>query len=152
MTSKRALALAGLLASFAVAGCVSLATPEGYAERTRTGGYAYQAVSTDASIIAVEVYENEDPERGDLAYWTEAARKHMTLARGYALLEEGDFVSPQGPGHWMKFSKKHKGVDHLYLLGLVIDGDDIYAIEAGGETELFKDDVERVLAAFATLD
>ncbi len=152
MRSRGILALVGLLATFSAAGCVSLATPEGYAERTKTGGYAYQAVSTDASMIAVEVYENEDPERGDLAYWTEAARKHMTLARGYTLLEEGGFVSPQGPGHWMKFSKKHKGVDHLYLLGLVIDGDDIYALEAGGEAEVFGDDVERVLAAFATLD
>lgn len=133
-------------------GCVSLKTPDGYAERTRTGGYDYKAISTDASVIAVTVFDNEDREKGTLAYWAEAARKQLTLSRGYSFLEQGDFSSPQGLGRWMRFSHRYRGTEYLYLLGLVVDGGDIYALEAGGEKETFAKDLPAVLAAFATLD
>jgi hypothetical protein len=132
-------------------GCVSLTTPEGYAERTHTGGYEYKAISTDASVIAVAEYENEDKDKGTLSYWTEAARKQLTLSRGYEFEEEGEFKCPQGPGHWMRFARKYRGTDYLYLLGIVVDGGSIYALEAGGEKAVFEKDLPYVLKAFGTL-
>ncbi len=142
-------ALAGLGSG---AGCVSLKTPDGYAERTRTGGYDYKAISTDASVIAVTVFENEDREKGTLDYWAEAARKQLTLSRGYSFQEQGDFTSPQGLGRWMRFGHRYRGTEYTYVLGLVVDGGDIYALEAGGEKNTFDKDLPAVLAAFASLD
>ncbi|MBW1811163.1 MAG: hypothetical protein JRJ87_23430 [Deltaproteobacteria bacterium] len=143
-----ALAAAFLL----LAGCVSLKTPVGYAETSHTGGYAYKAISTDASVITVAEYENEDEDMGSLDYWTQAARKQMTLSRGYIFEEEGDFSCPQGSGHWMRFARKYRGTDYLYLLGIVVDGSTIYALEAGGEKAVFEKDLPFMLKAFATLN
>jgi hypothetical protein len=130
---------------------VSLTTPQGYAERTRTGEYVYKAISTDASVIAVAEYENEDKDQGTLAYWTEAARKQLTLSRGYDFEEEGEFKCPQGPGRWMRFARKYRGTDYLYLLGIVVDGGTIYALEAGGEKAVFVKDLPDVIKAFSSL-
>ncbi len=141
-----------LLAGGLLSGCVSLRTPDGYAERTRTGRYDYKAISTDASVVAVTVYENEDDEKGTLDYWIEASRKQLILSRGYEFISEGTFRCPQGPGKWMQFSRKYRGVEYLYVLGLVVDGSDIYALEAGGEKEVFAKDIPKILEAFATLD
>jgi hypothetical protein len=149
-TLRTILALAAGLAL--LTGCVSLKTPDGYAERTHTGRYAYQAISTDASVIAVSTFENEDEDKGDLAYWTEAARKQMTLSRGYTFEEQGEFRCPKGPGRWMRFAEKYKGTDYLYLLGLVVDGETIYALEAGGEKAVFEKDLANILKAFGTLN
>jgi len=134
------------------ASCISLQTPEKYAERTETGRYDYLAISTDASAISVTVRRNEDKKKGTLAYWTEASRNHLTLSRGYEFLKEGEFTSEEGAGRWMLFAKKYRGVDFLYLLGLVVDGRDIYVLEAGGEKEPFEPDVPRIVKAFETLD
>jgi len=135
-----------------LAGCVSLNTPEGYAQRTRTGGYEYKAISTDASVIAVAEYENEDEDQGTLEYWTEAARKQLTLSRGYEFEEEGKFNCSRGPGRWMRFLRKYRGTDYLYLLGIVVDGGAIYALEAGGEKAHFVKDLPRVIEAFGSLN
>jgi hypothetical protein len=149
-TFKCILALAATL--LLLDGCVSLTTPEGYAERTRTGGYEYKAISTDASVIAVAEYENEDKDKGTLEYWTEAARKQLTLSRGYEFEEEGKFNCSQGPGRWMRFTRKYRGTDYLYLLGIVVDRGTIYALEAGGEKAVFIKDLPRVIEAFGSLN
>lgn len=135
-----------------LSGCVTLETPAGYAETDRTGDYSYKAISTDANIITVKVVDNQDEKQGTLDYWATASRKQMTLSRGYELKEEGTFSCDQGPGRWFLFSRLLNGQPYLYLLGLVVDDDDIYVLESGGEEEYFKDDVKKVIAAFATLD
>jgi hypothetical protein len=149
---KAGLMITTVLALVLASGCVSLNTPDGYAERDQTGRYDYKAISTDASVISVTVQRNEDKKKGTLPYWTEASRKHMTLSRGYEFKEEGEFLSPQGKGRWMLFSRKYRGTDYLYVLGLVVDGRKIYVLEAGGELEFFENDVPKVVQAFATLD
>jgi len=141
-----------LASAVILASCVSLQTPKGYAERDRTGQYDYLAYSTDASAISVRVQKNEDRKKGTLDYWTEASRKHLTLSRGYEFQEEGKFDTDHGRGRWLLFAKKHKGVDFLYLLGLVVDGKDIYVLEAGGEKELFAQDVATVVESFESLE
>lgn len=120
--------LTTLAAALLLSSCVGLRTPEGYAETERTGPYKYKAISTDASVVTVRVHRNEDRKQGTLSYWTDASRKQLTLSRGYELKEEGEFVSPMGKGRWLLFEKKHKGTDHLYLLGLVVKGRRIYAL------------------------
>lgn len=141
-----------LFAALLAAGCINLRTPDGYAEMERTGVYDYKAVSTDASVIAVRVHRNQDKKQGTLAYWTEASRKHMTLSRGYEFKEEGEFSSEEGKGRWLLFSRKYRGTDYLYLLGLVVKGRSIYALEAGGEKGVFEADIPRLVKAFASLD
>jgi len=139
------------LAAMAVS-CTTIQTPTGYAERERTGRYDYLAVSTDASRFSMRVQHNEDKKQGTLGFWSKAALKQMTLSRGYALDKQGDFNSPKGRGHWFLFSKKYEGVDHLYILGLVVDGTKIYVMEGGGEKDAFAKDVPNLVKAFATLD
>jgi len=145
------------ICTFAVAaallsGCISLGTPDGYAERDYKGRYDYLAISTDASAIAVREFTNEDKKKGNLAYWSDAAKKHMTLSRGYEFVEEGSFSSDEGKGKWMLFNRKYRGVEYLYVLGIVVDGRSLYALEAGGEKDVFEKDLPKVKRAFATLD
>lgn len=149
--NKTILTLFGLTFLLAPA-CVTIKTPDGYAERDRTGRYRYVAVSTDASRLTMRVRKNEDKEKGTLSFWAEAARKHMALSRGYEVKEEGKFRAGQGPGHWILFSKKYSGADYLYLLGLVIDGRKIYVLEGGGEQPVFEKDIPKLVKAFETLD
>jgi len=52
----------------------------------------------------------------------------------------------------MRFARKYRGTDYLYLLGIVVDGSTIYALEAGGEKAVFEKDLPFMLRAFATLD
>ncbi|MFH1532917.1 MAG: hypothetical protein ABIK09_19510 [Pseudomonadota bacterium] len=140
-----------LLVAALASACVSLRTPDGYAEKKRTGRYDYLAVSTDASLLSLRVQPNEDRHKGTLAYWSEASRKQLTLSRGYELKEEGTFSTSKGPGRWFLFTKQWKGADHLYLLGLVVKGRKIYVMEGGGEDKLFASDVPRLVETFGTL-
>ncbi len=139
-----------LVAALATA-CVSIRTPDGYAEKKRTGRYDYLAVSTDASLLSLRIQPNEDKRKGTLSYWSEASKKQLTLSRGYELKEEGAFSTSKGPGRWFLFTKKWKGADHLYLLGLVVKARRIYVMEGGGEDGIFEGDVPRLVEAFGTL-
>jgi hypothetical protein len=139
-----------LIAALASA-CVSLRTPDGYAQKKRTGRYDYLAVSTDASLLSLRVQPNEDKKQGTLDYWSEASKKQLTLSRGYALKDEGTFATSKGPGRWFLFTKKWKGTDHLYLLGVVVKGRKIYVMEGGGEAGILEDQVPVLVKAFETL-
>jgi len=132
-------------------GTAGITTPDGYAKKQHWG-YDYMAVSTDANVVSLRVQPNEDDEKGTLDFWTEAARKHLTLSRGYTAREEGAFTSPHGPGRYILFTRDHKGIEHLYLMGLVVKGEDIFVMEAGGEKALFEPDVPKIVKAFATLE
>ncbi len=131
--------------------CVSLRTPDGYAEKKRTGRYDYLAVSTDASLLSLRVQPNEDKRKGTLEFWSKASKKQLTLSRGYALKDEGTFSTSKGPGRWFLFTKKWKGTDHLYLLGVVVKGRKIYVMEGGGEAGILEAEVPVLVEAFATL-
>jgi len=148
----KTMCILAIAAAVLLTSCVSLRTPDGYASRKRTGWHDYKAISTEGAVIAMRVEKNEDKKQGTLNYWTEAARKQMTLSRGYEIQKEGEFDSSEGKGRWMLFSHKYKGVDFLYVLGLVVDGRKIYVLEATGEKETFEADVPKVVQAFGTLD
>jgi len=139
-----------LVAALASA-CVSLRTPDGYAEKKRTGRYDYLAVSTDASLLSLRVQPNEDKRKGTLDFWSEASKKQLTLSRGYTLKDEGTFSTSKGPGRWFLFTKTWKGTDHLYLLGVVVKGRKIYVMEGGGEAEILEGEVPKLVEAFGTL-
>ncbi|MBW2701299.1 MAG: hypothetical protein JRF33_10805 [Deltaproteobacteria bacterium] len=147
MTKYSAILLLTLLGS----ACVSMQPPEGYAAHEHWA-YTLKAVSTEASVVALNQFRNQDEQRGTLAFWSEAASKHLVRSRGYAAVKEGDFTSPRGKGHWMLFSKRFKGTEHLYMLGLVLEGDKIFALEAGGEKNSLEPDLDRLVKSFATLD
>lgn len=140
-----------LLVAALASACVSLRTPEGFAERKRTGRYDYLAVSTDASMLSLRVQPNEDKRQGTLDYWSDASKKQLTLSRGYSLKEEGTFSTAKGPGRWFLFSKNWRGTDHLYLLGVVVKGRRIYVMEGGGEAGILEGEVPRLVEAFGTL-
>jgi len=140
-----------LLVAALASACVSIRTPDGYAEKKRTGRYDYLAVSTDASLLSLRVQRNEDRHQGTLEYWSVASKKQLTLSRGYELKEEGNFSTSKGPGRWFLFTKKWKGADHLYLLGIVVKGRRIYVMEGGGEDGIFAGDVPKLVKAFGTL-
>jgi hypothetical protein len=143
--------LTTLLLAALASSCVSIRTPDGYAERKRTGRYDFLAVSTDASTISLRVQANEDKRHGTLDFWSEASKKQLTLSRGYTLKEEGNFSTSKGPGRWFLFKKKWEGTDHLYLLGLVVKGKKIFVMEGGGDQEVFEEDVKQIVEAFGTL-
>lgn len=140
-----------LLAAALASSCVSLRTPDGYAQKLHAGRYDYLAVSTDACQLSLRVQRNQDKQQGTLAYWSEASKKQLTLSRGYTLKEEGIFSSRRGPGRWFLFEKTWKGADHLYLLGVVVNGRKIYVMEGGGEAAVLEGDVPKLVETFGTL-
>jgi hypothetical protein len=147
------IAIASIISSLIfVAGCgtVGLTAPDGYAKR-KSWHYDYMAVSTDANVISLRLQENEDEEKGTLDFWTEATRKHLTLSRGYEAKDEGAFKTELGPGRYLVMVKEHKGVEHLYVVGLVVTGDTIYVMEGGGEKGAMETEVPKMVAAFGTL-
>jgi hypothetical protein len=146
---KQAIYLIGFLS--VVSGCMSFDAPDGYVRKQRSGVYRIKAVSTDASVVTVRSVSNDDPEKGTLDFWCRAAKKSLTDSRGYVLKEEGNFHSGRGPGCWQTFEHKLKGVDYLYVLGLVVQNKRIWVLEGTGHTEPMTRDLPSMKTSFQTL-
>lgn len=132
--------------------CVSVKAPEGYAEQKEPWSYKFKAVSTDACVMTLKKIHNEDPRNGTVSYWYRAMKRHLVDARGYELKEEGEFSTARGPGRWMLFAYKVKGVDYLYLVGVVVKKNNIYVLESAGETAYLEKDLPALKKAFETLE
>ena len=140
-----------LVAALPLMGCVTVQAPVGYARLPDPDPYLHKAVSTDHSVFGMWSVKNTDPERGDLDYWAEATKKHLTLGAGYEFREGKAFTCGLGAGRWMLFTKKVRGSSYLYILGLVVRGGTIYCMEAGGEASVFTKDIPAIKKAFETL-
>lgn len=134
-------ALAAVLALAAASCTPTFATPKGFVELERSGGYDQRATTADGLVLAGRKIEN-DPE-GDLAFWSQAIENQMRLRGGYALLEKHKVSTAAGrEGEELRFGHDEGNRPHLYYVALFVtpgtfwkDGT-IYLIEAGGPKAL----------------
>ncbi len=70
----------------------------------------------------VWVREFEDPDQGEVAFWSAALRNDLVGRRGYTLRDEGDIDDGRGDeGHWASFTTTVDGQPYGYLAALWVD-------------------------------
>lgn len=131
-------------------------TPDSFVEldEERYSRYDYRATTADGVVVSIRAIDND--RRGTLSFWSEAVRSKLRDSRGYALLEEQDVTSRGGiQGKQMRFGRDDSGHSYRYWVTLFVRSQGrsprVWAIEAGGEDEVFerrREEVERLIAGF----
>ncbi len=121
-------------------------TPTQFVElEERAPGFAYQATSPDGVVLAVRELPNEP--KGTLAFWSEAVENQLRFARGYALLEKLPFESTKGAsGALLRFGFDQDHGAQRYTVAVLVSGDRILVLEAGGPEALMDAQAEPVAA------
>lgn|SRR5690606_9916537 len=148
-TSLVVAALFGLLAS----SCVSMQVPERFLVTTRDTA-ELKAITPDETKLWVR--EFGDPDRGDLAFWSDALKRHLVENRGYTILSEGrieDGSAHVGVEYLLEATVQGRVMRELLAL-FVTEGvleNRIRVVELVGEKEPFDAAVDEVRAAIKTL-
>jgi hypothetical protein len=114
---------------------VSLRPPAGYAEAGAARDGSYRALSPEGLPFRLRSFRNEPAK--DLAFWTEALKSHLAK-EGYRANGEGrSFQAGNLPGSVQEWVVPYGQESYLYLTALLVTGDRILLIEAGGPYKLF---------------
>jgi hypothetical protein len=137
---------------FSASGCSWMVLPPGYAEQPPSYKSDFRALSSDGCVISAKVEENYDATNGTADYWAAIVNSHLVKDSNYKFVKGEAFYCDEGPGKWALYEKTSQGADYLYLVAVVVDGDEFYVIEAGGEKTAFEKDVEKVIEALKSFD
>ncbi len=138
----------GLLSS-----CVSMQVPERFLVTTR-GADELKAITPEETKLWLR--EFNDPDRGDLAFWSEALRRDLVENRGYTLLSEGkieDAGGNVGTELVLEATIQGRAVRELLALFVFPGAFDnrIRVVELVGEKEPFEAALDEVRASIKTL-
>jgi hypothetical protein len=114
-------------------------TPEGSLELEGQGaaGYDYRAAHPDGLVMSVRVIDNA--QGASLSFYSQAVDNQLRLFRGYALVEKKSVHNADGiDGLQLRYGHDEGTKPHSYYVTLFLDGDEVFVIEQGGETELVK--------------
>jgi hypothetical protein len=142
-------ALLGLLAS----SCVSMQVPERFLVTTRSDD-ELKAITPEETKLWVR--EFDDPDKGDLAFWSDALKRHLVENRGYTLLSEAkveDGRSVEGVEYLLEATIQGRTMRELLVL-FVHEGtlsNTIRVVELVGEKAAFDAAVDEVRASLTTL-
>lgn len=147
------MALLSLLLAF-VSSCVSMQVPERFLVTAR-GTDELKAITPEETKLWLR--EFSDPDRGDLAFWSEALRRDLVENRGYTLLSEGKIEDASGNvGTELLLEATIQGRAVRELLALfVFPGafeHRIRVVELVGEKEPFEAALPEVRASIKTLN
>jgi hypothetical protein len=146
-----------LLVSLAVGGCgaaFELELPPRFVEldakAQKVVGYAKRATTADGVVVAVRVIDNAA--KGDIVFWQEAITIEMRDRRGYALLDDAELRVASGQaGRLLRFGHDEEGEAYRYWVGILVDEQRIFLVEAGGAEKVFEPvegDVEKAVRGF----
>jgi hypothetical protein len=130
-------------------------TPKGFVELEdqEDRGYAYRAVTADGLVIAIR--ERDHKPKGELEFWSKAVENQMRRQAGYAFLDSKPVQTDSGlKGVRMRFGHDRGKEPHLYDVTVLVTGDYLFFIEAGGtrkQMEANKAAVDEVVASFRAL-
>lgn len=142
-------ALLGLLAS----SCVSMQVPERFLVTSR-GSEELKAITPEETKLWVR--EFADPDHGDLAFWSDALKRHLVENRGYTILSEQkieDGGGVVGVEYLLEATIQGRVMRELLAL-FVHEGafeNRIRVVELVGEQEPFDAVVDEVRASIKTL-
>jgi hypothetical protein len=104
------------LAIPAIAGCLSMETPQRFIVTSSSSSRVVLIAPDDAKIV---VQEFDVPGDGDLAFWRDALRTDFVENRGYTLLSEQAVAHESGrEGHEFVFESTIDGSPYRYLVTL----------------------------------
>jgi hypothetical protein len=138
-----ALALAGCGPSF------KAGTPPGFLELEDPGGhYDYRATTADGLVIAARELDN--PESGELSFWSRAIENELRSNGGYALLASRSVTSKDGVrGTELRFGHDQGDAPHLYYLAVFVTPSKLCLVEAGGKKDLVARHEKEIAWAFS---
>jgi hypothetical protein len=141
-----------LLAVMGWAGCMlhSMDLPPDFVsvDKGYLGPYVVRAVAADGVMVALRVEPN--PERGTLAFWTEAITNQMA-GQGYKAAKCEDVTAATGEaGRLLTFSVQKQGVAFSYILAVFVKGNDILIAEAGGKAATVEPKLAEIKKALLT--
>lgn len=140
-----------LLAAAALAGCTGykVEAPEGFAELERQGRGRYRAVSPEGIQFSIKTEKNYPKQ--DLEYWQTAMRDHMERA-GYTLISGPErFETVKQEGVYFEWAAPYQEKDYIYLTGLVVSGNRLLILEAGGELDEFRRYQDNILESLESI-
>lgn len=148
--------LIGTLALFCalLSSCVTMQVPERFLVTTR-GVDELKAITPEETKLWVRDFD--DPDGGDLAFWTQTLRRDLVENRGYTLLSEARIEDAEGNvGVELLLEATVQGRAMRELLVLFVHpgffGNRIRVVELVGEKEPFEAAVDEVRAAVKTLE
>jgi hypothetical protein len=114
---------------------VALRPPAGYAEAGAARDGSYRALSPEGLPFRVRSFRDEPAK--ELAFWTEALKSHL-VKEGYRPNGEGrSFQAGNLPGSAQEWVVPYGQESYVYLTALLVAGERILLIEAGGPYELY---------------
>lgn len=134
--------------------CVTMQVPDRFLV-TERGTDELKAITPEETKLWVRDFG--DPDRGDLAFWSETLRRDLVDNRGYTLLAEGKVEDAEGNvGRELLLEATIQGRAVREMLALFVYAgtfeNRIRVVELVGEKEPFDAVVEEVRAAVRTLE
>lgn len=146
--------MVGALCALSLAACsgFQVQTPTRFLELEEDPAYDYRATTADGVVLAVNEHE-VDAERGSsVAFWVEAIEGRLRHVGGYALTEKKDVTTQSGlTGTQLRFGRDQGSKPYRYWVTVLVDGDSVFVIEAGGAEDVFEPasaGIEQAIASF----
>ncbi|HDP79430.1 MAG TPA: hypothetical protein ENN21_01160 [Spirochaetes bacterium] len=126
----------------------TLRQPDGFAVYTRETA-SYKAITADG--VRLRAFSRKNEPRGDAGMWGETVR--VSLAeRGYRLTSEKALSGRNNMrGKLYEYDYWYNGEDYRYSVGLFVEDDVVYIIEACGEAASYdrrKNDIAAAMNSF----
>lgn len=113
------------------AGCgpaYQVETPKSFRRYEQSADFRW--ITPEGVVLRGREVKNEP--RAELPFWAEATRHHLER-KGYKLQKERDFQSASGTaGKRLDFLVPRGGEDWLFTIALMVEGERVLLIEAGG--------------------
>jgi len=137
-----------LLVSLVLSGCLSVETPQGFAEISPFP--AYRAISPEGVRYSIRTVQNYPPQ--DLKFWGQALKNHLQ-AEGYLLIRpEERFEAANREGLIFEWGLPYRNQSYIYLTAIMLWEKDIVIAEAAGEKELYARYREALIESLRSLN
>ena len=151
----RVLAASSALLALLAAGCAtSMRLPDEFLQLRKGNGF--RAVTADDARLWVRTFDN--PEEGNLQFWSRILEEEFGRNRGYTVKNRGDCRDADGhEGRWLECTAQVDGESTGYLVAVfllpkgVLSGAQVCVCEYGAREAVFQQHLEAVRGALATL-
>jgi len=129
-------------------------TPDHFiALEEHSGDFDYRATSADGVVLGARVLDFDEDRGGGLQFWVDAVKLRLSSMGGYALLKEQDVTTDSGlRGKELRFGRDEKKAPYQYWVTLLVTGDELVVVEAGGPEAKLVSHQARVAAAIRSVD
>jgi hypothetical protein len=121
--------------------------PSGFVEVDSYG--EFRAVSPEGITLAYKAQNN--PETGDLAFWSKAVKRSL-VQKGHTFEQEEKVETRSGMnGVLLKLTKMRSGTQFTYWVALYVRGAKVHVVQAGGKSEDFESHSQEIRKSMQSL-